>query len=520
MHPHEDGIKRSLAMRKKTKRRYMLIILLIIALASTSFLVSPLTQPNESIPHEKHAADPQISGQTDDASRLNKAKVSEIWEIPVDHENPEAQIAELLKRARKDGLKVSIAGARHTMGGHTIYPGGIVINTTPWNHMELNTRHDILKVQAGALWEDVVPYLNTHGKSVSVMQSNNSFSVGGSISVNCHGWQYDRPPIASSVESFRIILADGSIKHCCREQNQELFSLALGGYGLFGIILDVELRVVPNELYRLEQYIVPVNKSLGTFDHQIKNQPGLEMVYARMNIVPDDLLDEVILNAFYRIPQPEGSNRGVSDKLLEPSLIELRRAVFRGSAESHFGKKLRWNAETKLQPSLKSKTISRNQLLNESVEVFENRTTDTTDILHEYFVPRHKAASFVDAMRRILERHEPNLLNVTVRSVNRDDDTFLRYADRQMIAFVMLYVQEKTHEGEDEMRALTRDLINASLRHKGRYYLPYRLHATHKQFHRAYPQATQFFALKRKYDPEQLFQNQFYLKYGPLDELK
>ncbi|MDG1358375.1 MAG: FAD-binding oxidoreductase [Akkermansiaceae bacterium] len=505
-------------MKRKTKRRYMLIILLITALASSAFLVSPLTELSESVSRDKHPNGSLPCGHADDASRLNKAKVNEIWEIPVDHENPEAQIAELLERARKEGLKVSIAGAKHSMGGHTIYPGGIVINTTPWKHMELDTKRNLLKVEAGALWEDIIPYLNTHGKSVSIMQSNNSFSVGGSISVNCHGWQYDRPPIASSVESFRIMLADGSIKHCCREQNQELFSLALGGYGLFGIILDVELRVVANETYRLEQYIVPVNKSLGTFDNKIKNQPGLEMVYARMNIVPDDLLGEVILNAFYRMPQSEGSDIGVSDKLLEPSLIELRRAVFRGSAESYFGKKLRWNAETKLQPSLKSKSISRNQLLNESVEVFENRTTDTTDILHEYFVPRHRAASFVNAMRRILERHEPNLLNVTVRSVNRDDDTFLRYADRQMIAFVMLYVQEKTHEGEDEMRALTRDLINASLRHKGRYYLPYRLHATHKQFHRAYPQASEFFALKRKYDPEQLFQNQFYLKYGSIDE--
>jgi len=44
--------------------------------------------------------------------------------------------------------------------------------------------------------------------------------------------------------------------------------------------------------------------------------------------------------------------------------------------------------------------------------------------------------------------------------------------------------------------------------------LPYRLHATPEQFARAYPQSKQFFELKRKYDPEELFQNQFYVKYG------
>ena len=48
----------------------------------------------------------------------------------------------------------------------------------------------------------------------------------------------------------------------------------------------------------------------------------------------------------------------------------------------------------------------------------------------------------------------------------------------------------------------------------GRYYLPYRLHATIEQFNRAYPQAQQFFQLKRQYDPEELFQNEWYRKYA------
>ena len=78
----------------------------------------------------------------------------------------------------------------------------------------------------------------------------------------------------------------------------------------------------------------------------------------------------------------------------------------------------------------------------------------------------------------------------------------------------MLIVQDTTVEGERSMEILTRDLIDAALEHEGRYYLPYRLHATPEQLHRAYPQAHEFFKLKRTYDPGELFQNQFYIKYG------
>lgn len=44
-------------------------------------------------------------------------------------------------------------------------------------------------------------------------------------------------------------------------------------------------------------------------------------------------------------------------------------------------------------------------------------------------------------------------------------------------------------------------------------YLPYRLHATPEQLHRAYPQARRFFELKRVYDPGELFQNRLYQVY-------
>jgi FAD/FMN-containing dehydrogenase len=266
--------------------------------------------------------------------------------------------------------------------------------------------------------------------------------------------------------------------------------------------------VTANERYRLEQHVVPVDDALATFDAKIKDRPGVQMVYARMNIVPDTFLKDVIINAFIC------DSSGEIPALAEPGMVELKRTVFRGLAESDYGKEFRWSAETKLQPLLAGKIFSRNQLVNEGVEAFQNRSADSTDILHEYFVPRHRLAGFLEAMRRIIPQHDMNLLNVTVRAVNADNDTFLRYADQPMIAFVMLFVQDRTIAGETRMQALTGDLIDAVIEFEGRYYLPYRLHATREQFHRAYPQAREFFDRKREYDPEELFQNHFYIKYG------
>ena len=139
------------------------------------------------------------------------------------------------------------------MGGHVMTPDGIIIDMLPFNRMELDTTNRVLHVQAGARWNEVIPFLNAHGLSVEVMQSNDDFTVGGSLSVNCHGWQFNRPPIASTVRCFRLMLADGTVVRCSRSENRELFSLVLGGYGLFGIILDADLNIVSNEAYRIER---------------------------------------------------------------------------------------------------------------------------------------------------------------------------------------------------------------------------------------------------------------------------
>jgi FAD/FMN-containing dehydrogenase len=189
-------------------------------------------------------------------------------------------------------------------------------------------------------------------------------------------------------------------------------------------------------------------------------------------------------------------------------------ALYRAQIGSNAGKEIRWQAEKTLGEQLASEYVSRNQLLNEAAEVYQEQNTDRTDILHEYFIPAENLTVFLEKARAIIPKHQADLLNVTVRNILEDKDTFLRYADRDLFSLVMLFNQPRTDDGDSEMRDATRELIDAALACGGRYYLPYRLHATAAQFAGAYPQATAFFKRKRFYDRDEIFQNQFYLKYG------
>ncbi len=486
------------------------LVVFTTAILLTGYAARPVIHIARSAYADQQSSDSIPLGYTNDASWLNQTQIAERFVVPNDADSAVAQIAALFARAKENGLSISIAGARHSMGGHTMTPNGIVIDMTPFKHMSMNNDSTILSVGAGARWSEVTPFLDRYKRSISVMQSNNDFTVGGSISVNAHGWQPNHAPIASTVQSMRVLRADGQTVRCSRTENPELFALILGGYGLFGLILDVELVTVPNERYKIDRFETTSTDYLTLFNHEVIGSSDAGMAYGRLSVAPESFLREASLIVFRRTPSDD-----VTLPALSPIVPQrLARAVFRGSVGSDYGKSLRWTLEKRLGGLPGVRFVSRNQLLNVSAEFFQNSSPNATDILHEYFVPTARLEEFLIRARQIIPAHNADLLNVTIRDVQRDTDSFLPYAREHVFGLVMFFHQARTRTAEDAMRALTQDLIDAALDVGGTFYLPYRLHATMEQAERSYPMLNDFLALKQKYDPDELFKTRFYENYS------
>jgi FAD/FMN-containing dehydrogenase len=232
------------------------------------------------------------------------------------------------------------------------------------------------------------------------------------------------------------------------------------------------------------------------------------MVYGRLKVSKEDFLSAASLNYFeYEKEAGKGYPLG------EAKFTALKRSIFLGSKEDDYGKKLRWNSEQALSKVVNGKEYSRNEIMNENPALYLNSSPGRTDILHEYFIPRKNFTSFIKELQRIVPKHKADLLNITIRNVYRDEDTFLHYADEEMFAFVMFFNQSVSEDAQEDMLLLTRELIDAANRLEGRYYLPYRLHATANQLETSYPMVRDFFAKKRLYDPKELFKNKFYEQY-------
>lgn len=445
-------------------------------------------------------------GFTNDASRLNLTKIDTIIQVSSDDKQSIQELQSLLNYAYLYQKPISIAGKKYAMGGHSVYPNGIVLEMSNFKTIHIDTINNRMIVGAGATWNDAIAQLNKFNRSVKVMQAFSSFSIGGSISVNGHGWQRNSPPISSSILSLTVMTADGQVVKCSLSENEDLFRLVIGGYGLFGIILTAEIEIVENSSLKYTRKTFPTDHFLEYFNTYVTTNPRVELVYGRLDITHANFLNTASLNIFTKTSDVPNSN-------YHNIPIELKRLIFRGTVHNEYGKQLRNDLERYATILAKDHVFSRNELLNESVLLIENRDSLSVDILQEYFIPDRNFNRFISDIKKILPHSELDLLNITIRDVEKDTISYMNYAREHVFGFVFLFNQPNNKTGELAMKNLTQHLTRIALENQGTYYLPYRLHNSKMLFQHAYPQSISFFQKKKKYDPHSLFKNIFYEVY-------
>ncbi len=333
-----------------------------------------------------------------DASKLNATPVAKVA-IVTDHADEPlfASLRAELEEAAKNGRPVAVGGTRHSMGGQSLARGGTAL-AIDLPSVQVHAERRSYTVRAGTRWRDVIRALDPLRLSPVVMQSNHDFTVGGTLSVNAHGWPVPFGPFGSTVKSFRMMLADGTLMTCSREQNADLFRLAIGGYGLFGIVVDLELAAAPNWQLRAKAERMASEKFARAFVDAASDSLTA-MLYGRLSVSRDDFLRDALMVA-YRTEGPQPTLAHAGQPVAAYSFIT--RNVFRAQIGSDAGKRARWLAETQLLTKV-SPLVTRNDLLNYPVARSRRQQRQP----HRYPARIFRAAGTAGGFPGRLPRHHP-----------------------------------------------------------------------------------------------------------------
>jgi FAD/FMN-containing dehydrogenase len=428
-----------------------------------------------------------------------------------------AGLQRVIRRARREGRSIAVAGGRHAMGGQQFGTHGLLLDTGRLDRI-LSLDHDSghLEVEAGIQWPALVAgclrLQAGRERAFGIAQKQTGadrLSIGGALSANVHGRGLDRGPIAVDVESLVLVDALGEPRRCSRVVEPELFRLAVGGYGLFGAIYGATLRLVPRTKVRRDVELLTTDELASAFAARI----GGGYLYGDFQFAIDPESDDFLRRGVFACYRPVDSSTPVTSGrgLTEADWRELlylahvdKSEGFRRYAEYYLASdgRIDWADTQQLGVYLDD--------YHAELDARLRSAHSATEVITELYVPRERLHDFLEQAREDFRRHAVDLIYGTVRLIRRDDETFLPWARGDWACVVFNLHTVHTPAGIDGSARAFRRLIDMARARGGSYYLTYHRYATREQVLACHPRLPAFLRAKLRHDPDELFQSDWY----------
>lgn len=425
------------------------------------------------------------------------------------------QACDAVRDCARLGRSTIPMGARHAMGGQQFLDGGWLLDTGGLDAiLDFDTERGLLTVQAGVRWPAVLEWLARHpdnrrGWTIRQKQTGaDDFSLGGAFAANIHGRGLAFAPFVEDVESIVLIDERGQTMRADRSENAERFALAAGGYGLFGLVAQLTLRLVPRTWLRREVELVRVGELMPRLDAAIAQGCSYGDFQFAIDPRSDDFLDLGIVSCYRPIAAPAAAE--AEPRHLRSEDFAHLLCLAHTDPDRAFSEYSNFYLATHGQHYLSDAQQSGVYLDGYHAQVDAALGHCGSEMITELYVPRPRLAAFMDCAADSLRRHQAQPIYGTVRLVQRDPTSLLAWAREDWACVVFnLHVRHDV-AGRAAAAVAFRALIDDALRYGGSYYLTYHRHATRAQVEAAYPQFPRFLQRKRELDPDRRWDSDWY----------
>lgn len=444
-------------------------------------------------------------------SALNETPVSLIMR-PRDTDEAAACVRE------HGGRGIAVCGARHAMGGQQFLRDSVLFDTRAMKAVRgCDAERGLLRIGAGAVWTDVVRACREmdgrgpHPWAIRQKQTGaDELTLGGSIACNAHGRGLLMGPIVEDVESLRLVTPDGEAVECSRAENAPLFALVVGGYGLFGLVTEVTLRLVPRRPMRRLVDIIDIDDAVRAVERRIADG----CVYGDFQYAIDPADAGFLRRGVFACYRPDDGatvTSGESDLTRDQWIGLLRlahtdkRAAFEKYSAHYLAShgRVYWSDDLQLSTYIPSYSEF---LTHDSAGAHARESL----VITELYVPPDSLGEFLAAARGVLRESGVEDIYGTIRSIRRDDTTFLPWASRDWACIIFNLRTPHTGAGIDRSRGTARALIDAAAGFGGSFFLTYHRWAAREQLLRCYPRLPVFLAKKTEVDPRGVFRSDWY----------
>lgn len=344
-------------------------------------------------------------------------------------------VQDAVKAARAEGLTVRAVGSGHSFTGAAVARDVQLRFDKLARLLEVDAARGQVSVEPGMPLHRLNPLLAEHGRAMPNLGDVDRQTITGAISTGTHGTGVGLTGLSGQVVGLQLVLADGSVVECSRDERPDLFDAARVSLGALGVITKVTLQTVPAFELRAVEAPAKLEDVLDGLDSLVDGHDHFEFYWfphtnrtqTKRNdrLVPGEsgkplprwrhvLDDEVLSNGVF-----EATNR-VAARL--PRLVPAINAVTsRGLT-----------ARSYVDASYKVFVAPRRVRFNES----------------EYAVPRASVPAVLTELRAWVDRHDEALpFPVEVRFA-APDDIWLSTAYQRESGYIAIHQYHRMSRGQ------------------------------------------------------------------------
>ncbi|MFJ2472470.1 D-arabinono-1,4-lactone oxidase [Streptomyces sp. NPDC087659] len=402
------------------------------------------------------------------------------------------ELAEAVRRAAEDGLRVKTVGSGHSFTAIAATDGVLVRPDLLTGIREIDRTAMTVTVEAGTPLKRLNAALAREDLSLTNMGDIMEQTVAGATSTGTHGTGRDSASIAGQIRGLELITADGSVLTCSEkgtDEEREIFAAARIGLGALGVISAITFAVEPLFLLTAREEPMTFDRVTSEFDELHAENEHFEFYW-----FPHTGNCNTKRNNRSAGPAaPPGAVSGwIEDELLSNGLFQVVNSLGRAIP-----------ATIPTIAKVSSRALSARTYTDIPYKVFTSpRRVRFVEM--EYALPREAAVPALRELKAMVDRSPLRIsFPVEVRTAPADDITLSTASGRES-AYIAVHMYKGT-----PYRSYFTAVERIMTAHGGRPHWG-KIHTRDAEyFESVYPRFGEFLALRDRLDPDRVFGNDY-----------
>ncbi|WP_371790519.1 FAD-binding protein [Streptomyces sp. NBC_01471] len=190
-----------------------------------------------------------------------------------------AELADAVRRAADEGLKVKAVGTGHSFTAAAATDGLLIRPGLLTGIREIDRAAGTVTVESGTPLKRLNQALAREGLTLTNMGDIMDQTVAGATSTGTHGTGRESASISAQIRALELVTADGSVLTCSASEHPDVFAAARIGLGALGVVTAITFAVEPVFLLTAREEPMAFDRVTAEFDQLVAENEHFEFYW-------------------------------------------------------------------------------------------------------------------------------------------------------------------------------------------------------------------------------------------------